>query len=202
MMKKILPKANSGFTLVELMVASLVMGVIVSTITYAFMDILRTSSVSRVKMQMQQDLRDTLGYMARMTRYAGIRPVDTAVEEISATNIIFQCDYNADQVTDRLEFAYDSEAQAILLTQWVKDGSSYSLVQETQTVMTNVTDMQFTFYTSNNEETTDPALVTAGKIQLTLQPPLNVPEKVRNMVGDLSMSAKVYCPNLAWRLPE
>jgi prepilin-type N-terminal cleavage/methylation domain-containing protein len=195
-------RRSAGFTLVEMMIAALVMGIIVSTIAYAFFDILRTSSVARVKMQMQQDMRDTLGYMARMMRYAGIRPVVTAIEEVSDTNIIFQCDYNADQVVDRIEFAYNPETKSIMLTQWVQNGSNWDVVHDTQAVMDNITAMQFTFYTSNNQATTDPALVTAGKIALTMEPPDSAPGTIRAMVGDISMSAKVYCPNLAWRLPE
>jgi hypothetical protein len=185
-----------------MMITALVMGIVISTIAYAFFDILRTSSVTRVKLQMQQDLRDTLGYMARMMRYAGIRPVITAIEEVSDTNIIFQCDYNADHTVDRFEFSYDAEAKSILLTQWIRNGSNWDVVHDTQSVMDNITAMQLAFYTSNNQATSDTALVTAGKITLTMEPPGNVPDAIRAMVGDISMSAKIYCPNLAWRLPE
>jgi prepilin-type N-terminal cleavage/methylation domain-containing protein len=194
-------RKRAGFTLIEMMITALVMGVVISTIAYAFFDILRTSAVTRVKMQMQQDLRDTLGYMSRMMRYAGIRPVFTAIEQVSSTDIIFQCDYNADQIVDRLEFTYIPASKSITLTQWVRNGSSWNMVTNAQAVMNNITAMQMIFYTSNNQVTTNPALVTAGKITLTVEPPSNVPNTIRAMVGNISMSAKVYCPNLAWRLP-
>jgi hypothetical protein len=89
-----------------------------------------------------------------------------------------------------------------LLTQWIRNGSNWDVVHDTQSVMDNITAMQLAFYTSNNQATSDTALVTAGKITLTMEPPGNVPDAIRAMVGDISMSAKIYCPNLAWRLPE
>lgn len=189
-----------GFTLIELLIVTMLLTVVISTMAYAFFDILHTSAVSRVRMQMQQDLRDTVGYMSRMIRYAGIRPVDTAVEEAEGTAIVFQGDYNADGVVDRISFQYDANAETILLSQWVKNGNNFDIVHDAQVVMANVTELSFTYYTAQNVETTDPTQVTAIRLRITLEPPTNVPPKVRNVVGTMQKSSLVYCPNLAWRL--
>jgi prepilin-type N-terminal cleavage/methylation domain-containing protein len=191
---------REGFTLIELLIVTVLLTVVISTMAYAFYDILRTSAISRVRMQMQQDLRDTVGYMSRMIRYAGIRPVDTAVEEATGIGIIFQGDYDADGIVDRISFQYDANAKTILLSQWVKNGGSFDIVHDSQVVMSNVTDLSFTYYTAENVVTTNPALVTAIRLQVTLEPPNNVPPRVRNVVGSMRKSTLVYCPNLAWRL--
>jgi hypothetical protein len=166
----------------------------------AFVETLQTSSVASARLRMQQNLRDTLGYMSRIIRFAGVRPVDTAIEEIDESYIVFQGDYDADGATDRFSFAYDSPNKTITVTHWEKVGANYYLVNDPEIVMTNVDDLVFTFYTENNTVTTDPDLVTAVMVQVTLSPPASVRHGIREMVGSLSSSQRVYCPNLAWRL--
>lgn len=199
-MRRLDMRASGGFTLIELVIVSMLLTVVIGAIAYAFYDLLQTSAITRVRMQMQQDIRDTLGYMSRMVRYAGIQPVEAAVEVAEPDKIVFQGDYNDDEVVDRISFSYDSGAKAIVLTQWLKDGMTFVIVHESQIVMANVVDLQFTYYTARNVVTTDSSRVTAVKIALTLEPPPNVSPKVRNAVGEMKKSTMAFCPNLAWRL--
>jgi len=192
---------RKGFTLIELLIAASLTTIILAAISMVFISTLRTSTVGRVRLQMQQNIRDTLGYMSRMIRFAGIRPVDEGIEEINPYFIIFQSDRDGDGVTERYMFEYVEYQEKITLTQWVKSGSNFVLVRGPETVIPDVVDMAFTFYTRDNVETTDPAAVTAVKISLTLTPPSNEDDTTREMVGNLSQSTLVYCPNLAWRLP-
>jgi|GEM_PF-1895238 len=194
-------KDKRGFTLIELLIAASLTAIILGAISLVFISTLRTSSVGRVRLQMQQNIRDTLGYMSRMIRFAGIRPVDVGIEEINPGYIIFQSDHDGDGITERYMFEYVEYQQKITLTQWVKSGPNYVVVRGPETVMPNVSDLIFTYYTKDNVETADPAMVTAVKISLTLTPPLVEDATTREMVGDLSQSTLVYCPNLAWRLP-
>jgi prepilin-type N-terminal cleavage/methylation domain-containing protein len=189
-----------GFSLIEVLLVSLLLAIIVGVVSMAFVETLQTSSVASARLRMQQNLRDTLGYMSRIIRFAGVRPVDTAIEEIDESYIVFQGDYDADGATDRFSFAYDSPNKTITVTHWEKVGANYYLVNDPEIVMTNVDDLVFTFYTENNTVTTDPDLVTAVMVQVTLSPPASVRHGIREMVGSLSSSQRVYCPNLAWRL--
>lgn len=189
-----------GFSLIEVLLVSLLLAIIVGVVSMAFVETLQTSSVASARLRMQQNLRDTLGYMSRIIRFAGVRPVDTAIEEIDESYIVFQGDYDADGATDRFSFAYDSPNKTITVTHWEKVGANYYLVNDPEIVMTNVDDLVFTFYTENNTVTTDPDLVTAVMVQVTLSPPASVRSGVRELVGSLSSSQRVYCPNLAWRL--
>lgn len=189
-----------GFSLIEVLLVSLLLAIILGVVSMAFVETLQTSSVASARLRMQQNLRDTLGYMSRIIRFAGVRPVDTAIEEIDESYIVFQGDYDADGATDRFSFAYDSPNKTITVTHWEKVGANFYLVNDPEVVMTNVDELLFTFYTEDNAVTIDPDLVTAVMVQVTLSPPASVRAGVREMVGSLSSSQRVYCPNLAWRL--
>ncbi len=200
-MRKQQIKSRKGFTLIELLIAASLTTIILGAISMVFISTMRTSAVGRVRLQMQQNIRDTLGYMSRMIRFAGIRPVDEGIEEIGTHHIIFQCDRDGDGITNRYMFEYIDYQNKITLTEWVKSGANYNIVRGPETVMPNVSDLVFAYYTKDNVETTNPAEVTAVRISITMIPPPNEHETTREFVGELKQSTLVYCPNLAWRLP-
>jgi len=200
--KRLFKHSRKGFTLIEVALVSVLIAVIVGVISMAFLNSLQTSSIASTRLRMQMDLRDTLRYMSRMIRFAGVRPVDTAIEEIDESYMVFQGDYDADGATDRFSFVYDSPNKTITVTHWEKHGSDYYLVNDPEIVMINVDDLRFVYYTRDNVETMDPDQVTAVMVQVTMSPPDSVREGIREMVGTLSSSQRVFCPNLAWRLPD
>ncbi len=201
-MKRLFKHSRKGFTLIEVALVSVLIAVIVGVISMAFLNSLQTSSIASTRLRMQMDLRDTLRYMSRMIRFAGVRPVDTAIEEIDESYMVFQGDYDADGATDRFSFVHDPSNKTITVTHWEKHGPDYYLVNDPEIVMINVDDLRFVYYTRDNVETMDPDQVTAVMVQVTLSPPDSVREGIREMVGTLSSSQRVFCPNLAWRLPD
>jgi len=200
--KRLFKHSRKGFTLIEVALVSVLIAVIVGVISMAFLNSLQTSSIASTRLRMQMDLRDTLRYMSRMIRFAGVRPVDTAIEEIDESYMVFQGDYDADGATDRFSFVHDPSNKTITVTHWEKHGPDYYLVNDPEIVMINVDDLRFVYYTRDNVETMDPDQVTAVMVQVTLSPPDSVREGIREMVGTLSSSQRVFCPNLAWRLPD
>jgi len=191
-----------GFTLIEILIATMLLALVMGFLISVFISTMRTSAIARARLQTQQEVRDTLGYVSRLLRFAGIRPVDTGIEEITDSSIIFQCDFDHDNVTDRFGIAYDEANQVITLTHWVKGVGGFDLLRGPETVAGRVEDLEFTYYTEDNEITADPDLVTAIQVSLTLGPPAKEAAAVKQAVGSLRQSTYVYCPNLAWRLTE
>lgn len=194
------PRENKGFTLLEVLIASALLAIVLGAVAMIFISMMRVSTIAQARLITQQDLRDTLDYISRLIRFAGIRPVETAVEEIGESYILFQCDYDNDGVTDRFSIGYDAGTETITLTQWVKDGPNFALVRPAEVVMERVKELLFTYYTEDNEETANPDLVTGVQVTVALAPPINVVQGVHDAIGNMRQSRFVYCPNLAWRL--
>jgi len=192
---------SKGFTLIEILIVSLLLALVVGIIAYIFGVSVRNSSLARTRLELLEDARTTLSYMSRLIRLAGIQPVDQAVETMDPGEIKFQADVDDDEVTDRFSFAYDAVAYAIVVTRWVRNEmGGFDQVGETEIVMDNVTDLTFRYYTEENVETSDPNLLTSVEVEITLRPPAGISELVREMTGEFKQSTRVYCPNLAWRL--
>jgi len=190
-----------GFTLIEMLIVTVLLALVVGMIAYLFGSSVRTSTLARTRLELLENARSTLSYMSRFIRLAGIQPVDDAIETMDEHEIKFQADVDDDEVTDRFSFVFDPEAQSIIVTRWIKNaGGGFDPVGEPQVVMDNVTDLEFHYYTAENVETSDPDQLTSVEIEITLQPPTNISTVVREMAGEYKQSTRVYCPNLAWRL--
>lgn len=198
-MKKTVSK--QGFTLIEILIVTVLLTLVVGMIAYIFGSSVRNSSLARTRLHLLENARTTLGYMARLIRLAGIQPVDQAIETMDPDEIKFQSDIDDDDVTDRFSFAYDPGTLTIIVSRWVKNElGQFEQVGNPEIVMDNVTDLIFRYYTADNVETADPAQLTSVEIEITLRPPTNVSSLVREMAGEFKQSTRVYCPNLAWRL--
>lgn len=190
-----------GFTLIEMLIVTVLLALVVGMIAYLFGSSVRSSTLARTRLELLENARSTLSYMSRFIRLAGIQPVDDAIETMEEHEIKFQADIDDDDVTDRFSFVFDPEAQSIIVTRWIKNaGGGFDPVGEPQVVMDNVTDLEFHYYTAENVETSDPDQLTSVEIEITLQPPTNISTVVREMAGEYKQSTRVYCPNLAWRL--
>jgi len=190
-----------GFTLIEMLIVTVLLALVVGMIAYLFGSSVRSSTLARTRLELLENARSTLSYMSRFIRLAGIQPVDDAIETMDEHEIKFQADVDDDEVTDRFSFVFDPEAQSIIVTRWIKNaGGGFDPVGEPQVVMDNVTDLEFHYYTAENVETSDPDQLTSVEIEITLQPPTNISTVVREMAGEYKQSTRVYCPNLAWRL--
>ncbi len=193
-------QGKNGFTLIEILIALIVLAILLGAVTMFFISFVFYGSVARTRLRMQEDIRMTLEYMGRHIRLAGIRPVDVGIETIEESSFVFQTDSNGDGVTERFQFSFDPNTNTIVLRKWVKSGLDFIDDGVPEVVMDNVDQLIFSYYTSSNIETTSPAEVTAVRIDITLSPPLTENERTRLAVGNMKGSVITYCPNLAWRL--
>ena len=96
-------KSRHGFTLVELLIAMAVGGVVMASICSAYYSQQESYITQDQVSAMQQNLRAGLWFMERETRMAGYDPTGTAdagIVTASATSIRFTLDLNADGDTD------------------------------------------------------------------------------------------------------
>jgi type IV pilus assembly protein PilW len=104
---KVMQTNENGFTLVELMVALALSGIVMAAIYTAFLSQQRTYLAQEQVSAMQQNIRAGLGMMTREIRMAGYDPSVNASATISAAtagSITFSMDLNEDEDID----VYDS----------------------------------------------------------------------------------------------
>ncbi|MEP0813109.1 MAG: prepilin-type N-terminal cleavage/methylation domain-containing protein [bacterium] len=189
-----------GFTLAEVLIASVVLTVLLAAFALVFIYSLNIGAATQSRLKTQQDLRATLEYLSRFIRLAGIQPVDVGMEEIEENYLTFQSDVDADSVTDRFQIRYSSADKTVVLERWFKNGTEFQSYGQPEVVMDNVASLVFTYFTADNVETTDPALVSAVRISISLIPTAGDNKSEAKMVGELEGSTLVYCPNLGMRL--
>lgn len=92
-----------GFTIVELLVAMVIAGLVLASIYAVFTSSNRSYHTQDRVVDAQQGLRVGLDFMVRDIRLAGLDPEDTgifAMEEATTTLIQFTADFNMDGIID------------------------------------------------------------------------------------------------------
>ena len=189
-------EGRKGFTLIELLVGIIVFAILLGAMAFVFVYSLRIASASQVRVRTQEDLRSTLDYMSRLIRRAGIKPVETALEEIGEKSVTFQSDIDGDGQPDRFRLGYDEGTKAILLEKWRRSAGAFTESGVVEVVMDGVKDLTFVYYSSANVETNDPDEISAIGIHLTLYPKPSGTLQDKALAGELSGTTMVYCPNL------
>lgn len=103
------PDRESGFTLVELMVTILVVGIMAGAILGVFVTTLRTFSTGQVRMQNQDDARLAMNQVTRYLRMASASESITttrsdAIEVAAAQDVVFYADLDGDGVVEKLRY--------------------------------------------------------------------------------------------------
>ncbi len=186
-----------GFTLIEMLVGLIVFAILIGAMSFVFIYSLKMASASQVRVRTQEDLRATLDYMSRFIRRAGIKPVETPIETIGENSITFQSDIDGDSFPERFKITFDPNTSTIMLEKWTMTGGNFVSAGEPEIVMDGVQSLIFEYYSTSNMVTQNPDEITSIGIRLTLYPKPSGSYRDDNMVGQLTGSTLVFCPNLA-----
>lgn len=144
-------RADSGFTLMELMVAIGLGMVVLASVATTFTAQTRSYSAQEQINQMEQNLRGALDIMAREIKMAGYKPnggTVTGVVSYSSTGLTIQADLDASGTVlssgtgsstayEQIAYAYDSTNKKI--TRQVGDGDVTTLAE-------NISAFSFSYY--------------------------------------------------------
>ena len=95
---------NAAFTLVELLVAIAISGIVLAAVTKLFISTNRIYTVQKQVVHLQQTIRASLNIMSRDIRMAGLDPTgnaDAGIESANSTNLRIKYDYNGSGTCDR-----------------------------------------------------------------------------------------------------
>ncbi|MCP3892116.1 MAG: prepilin-type N-terminal cleavage/methylation domain-containing protein [Desulfobulbaceae bacterium] len=173
---------SQGFTLVELMIAIAVGGVVLTAIVVFFARSLNVYTRENVRAELQQEMRAALEVMARDIRMAGYDPMrsgDFFVKNASATRLQFLIDWDEDGVLDpapaypdceNISYRYSAADQSVQLICGEGTGAA-----DTETLIgdTNiqVTSLEFDYRDISNLSTTFLNDIRAAVITLSAQIP-------------------------------
>jgi type IV pilus assembly protein PilW len=155
-----------GFTLVEMLVALLIVSIISGTAYSIFLSLSRSYTTQSVASAMQQRVRAAINYMIWDIRMAGLDPRGTAgagIISATATTLQFTADKNLDgDVNDAGEnITYNVTGRSLKLTD----------DQGTEVLTDNVSNFSFVYFDQNGAVTTTASDVRLVEIVMTLQEP-------------------------------
>ncbi len=115
---------NAGFSMIELMIAISIVGVILIALSATFQRSGRLYTTQNVSAALQEEVRASVEIMAREIRMAGYDPFKTGdfeIETATATHLLFTLDLNEDGIVnnsgfpncERLSFRYSNANEAL-----------------------------------------------------------------------------------------
>ncbi len=176
----------AGFTLVEMLVALLIISIISGAAYSMFVSLSRSYTMQSVASGVQQRVRAAMDYMIRDIRMAGLDPVRTAgagIISATAMTLQFTADKNLDgDVNDAGEdITYNVTGGSLQLTD----------DQGTEVLTGNVSNFSFVYFDQNGAVTTTAADVRLVEISMTLQEPAG-----RGQLVSRNYSIRVRCRNI------
>ena len=174
---------NAGFSMIELMIAISIVGVILIALSATFERSGRLYTTQNVSAALQEEVRASVEIMAREIRMAGYDPFKTGDFEIKtadATHLLFTLDLNEDGSVnnssfpncERLSFRYSNANEALQIICGEGTGA-----QDVQTLIgglntdTRVTGMNFVFMDNQNNSTSFIEDIRGVVITLTAEAP-------------------------------
>ena len=179
---------NAGFSMIELMIAISIVGVILIALSATFERSGRLYTTQNVSAALQEEVRASVEIMAREIRMAGYDPFKTGDFEIKtadATHLLFTLDLNEDGSVnnssfpncERLSFRYSNANEALQIICGEGTGA-----QDVQTLigglnpdgtpaLTRVTGMDFDFMDNQNNSTSFIEDIRGVIITLTAEAP-------------------------------
>ena len=158
-------REEKGFTLVELMIALAIAGLILSTIIGVFVRSNRLYTTQNAAAALQQEVRAALEIMSREIRLAGYDPMRTGnfgFKNATATRLHFTADLNEDGTLDpapsfpnceNLSFRYSAAKRSIQIICGEGTGSQdvETLIGDTDV---SVSGLDFSYRDNQNQSTT------------------------------------------------
>lgn len=167
---------NDAFTLIELMVVMAMIGIVTGSIYGIFVSSNRSYRTQDKVVEVQQNVRVGIDFMARDIRAAGFDPQGTAdagIEVATATKLRFTSDMNRvngieDTNRERITYEYDAVSNDLLQLLYEGTASATS-----ETLIDNVSALTFTYLDSGGNDLGNPvanlAAIRTILISLTCQ---------------------------------
>jgi type IV pilus assembly protein PilW len=209
-MKKICRINRKGITLIELLVALVISGMVIAGIYRIFIAQSRAYTVQDQVVEIQQSIRSAMEILLRDLRMAGYDN-DSLTSKISIANPIIPGDnsvtvsFEYDDTTQyTITYSIDAGTKRLLrqLTTTKDDGSSIASPQES--ILENVETLDFTYGVDTNDDGALDSWVSAGgigtakvvavRIVLTAKPDQTNPD-VKNWVSPRTLTSAVTLRN-------
>ena len=196
-------KNRRGFTVVELLISLAIMSVAMTSIYGLYMSYVRVYTTEGVTTRVQQSVRASMNMMMRDIRMAGLDPTGAdifGIEEITDQYIRFTADRDMDGEIDDPDLAAGSIESNLEHIAYRYDGTDLLEMilfhpDETEvvrdTLVDNVTDLNFTYLDVNDAETAEPANIRTVIIQMTVQKPAGRGDPVIR-----TLTKRIRCRNL------
>jgi type IV pilus assembly protein PilW len=188
-------KKNSGFSLIELMVAMGIGMVVLAAVTTTFMSQTRFYSAQEQINQMEQNARGALDLITRELKMAGYEPAGGPFDGVtySPSQLLIQADLDSSgaistssSANEQITYAYDSTNQRI--TRKVGTGAAEVLAE-------NITAFTFSYLDSSGAVTTTSASIRQVRIDITAR--TASPDPNYGGYQTYQVSATITPPNLA-----
>lgn len=161
---------RKGFTLVEVLIALGIAGVVMAAVYTVYNYYLKTSTGQERKLEIQQESRIAMERLSKDTRAAGCYYKQTPVLQAGAGVFEFEADTDPDPARGPWKIKYEIDAIAKTLKrssgEWNSGTGSYN-AYSTQVLASHITGLQFNYYDAGGNVTADPALIRKVDIQLT-----------------------------------
>jgi prepilin-type N-terminal cleavage/methylation domain-containing protein len=192
---------NDAFTLVELLIVMVMMGIVTGSIYSIFVSSNRSYHTQDKVVEVQQNVRMGIDFMARDIRATGFDPQDNAnagIEEATATKLRFTADMNrvnGIEDTDRERITYEYDAVNNDLIQRIYEGTGSAT---SETLIDNVSALTFTYLDSGGNDLGNPvpaanlADIRTVLISLTCQG-----TDAQGQTFTRTLNTRVICLNLA-----
>ena len=204
---KSLRNNRSGFTLVEMLIAMAIAGILLGAVYNVFGSAQKINTGNEVTARIMQSLRTSLDLMESDIRMAGLKGISifssAGIEYASAIKLRFTADRdmsgeidNADlsdglqeKDLERITYFYDTTDPANKkLRQCLSEGTS----DEWETVAENVENFSYFYFDENNAVTADTTLIRTVEVSMTIKQPAG-----RAGYISRTMTRRIYCRNLA-----
>ena len=132
---------QAGFSLVELLITALILTVVLFAIYLMYETNMTTATWGNKKAELQQNARVALDMMEREIRMAGYNPSSTTGTDANAiqcitlpstdcspTVLTFIADIDGDNVTDKVQYTFNSGPQTICRKLWRWTGTAWNLI--------------------------------------------------------------------------
>lgn len=194
---------KKGFTAVEMLISMAIMSLLLGAIYGLYMSFIKQCTKESVKINVQQRVRSGLDMMVRDIRLAGLDPENTddfGVVAATSQRIQFTADRDMDgdlddaDATDGIDtsdienIAYEYDGNSTINMMLYKANGNLELSDR---VVTNVTDLTFTYLDADNVVTSDPEDIRTVNIQMTIQRPSGKDDQISR-----TLIKRVECRNL------
>ncbi len=186
---------ETGFTLIELMIAMCLSLLVMAPVVSLFASLGRSYTTQEAAAEAQQDVRAALDFMLHDLRMAGLDPLGSAgtgIEIANVSKIRVTSDRNLNGFLDESDdeivtYSYDSGNNR--LDQILYEGSGS---EDIRILMEDVTDLTFAYLDVNSATTATLADIRSIEIVMTVQGPAG-----RDQTIARTYTTRVACRNMA-----